>query len=138
MTYRILCAYDQSAGAERAFAFALEQTARFSGELHVLGVFEPAEESRGVKADAVAASARRQFGTSFEQLEERAAEVGVALSCMVRIGSPAVEILKRAAELGADSVVVGQRGKNSHDRRTLGSVSLRVAAHCPASVTIAP
>lgn len=133
---RILCAYDQSAGAEKAFAFALEQARRFAGELYVLGVFEPAEASRGVKPDALAETARRQFADAFVQLEAKAAAGGVPLTCTTALGSPAPEILKRAVELGADHVVVGQRGKNSHERSTLGAVSLRVVTQSPGSVTV--
>lgn len=82
-------------------------------------------------------TARRQFASSFEQLQAKADAAGVALSCTVSLGSPAAEILKKAAELGADHIIVGGRGKNSHERTLLGSVSLRVVAHSPTSVTVA-
>lgn len=137
MTYRVLCAYDQSAGADKAFAFALEQARRFAGELHILSVSEPPEASRGIKAEAVAETARRQFASSFEQLQGKADAAGVAMFCTVSVGSPAAEILKKAAALGADHIIVGQLGKNSHERTLLGSVSLRVVAHSPATVTVA-
>lgn len=137
MTYRVLCAYDQSAGADKAFAFALEQARRFAGELHILSVSEPSEASRGIKAEAVADTARRQFASSFEQLQAKADAAGVAMSCAVSVGSPAAEILKKAVELAADHIVVGQLGKNSHERTLLGSVSMRVVAHSPATVTVA-
>jgi nucleotide-binding universal stress UspA family protein len=137
VTYRILCAYDQSAGAEKAFAFALEQATRLQGELHVVSVFEPAEASRGTKSEALAETARRQFATSFEQFQARAVALGVTVSCAVVVGSPATEILKKASELAVDHIVVGQRGKNSHERTTLGSVSMRVMAHSAATTTVA-
>jgi nucleotide-binding universal stress UspA family protein len=136
MTYRVLCAYDQSAGAEKAFAFGLEQARRFAGELHIIGVFEPAEASRGTKAEALADTARRQFASSFEHFEKRAAAAAVPLFCSVSIGAPAAEIVRKATELAVDNIVLGQRGKNSHERSTLGSVSLRVVTHSAATVTI--
>lgn len=137
MTYRVLCAYDQSAGAEKAFAFALDQATRYAGELHIVSISEPSEASRGIKAETLAETARRQFASSFEQLRARADAAGVAMFCSVSMGSPAAEILKKASELAADHIVVGQVGKNSHERTLLGSVSLRVVAHSPATVTVA-
>jgi nucleotide-binding universal stress UspA family protein len=136
VTYRILCAYDQSAGAEKAFSFAIEQAKRVPGELHVLGVFEPAEASRGIKHEALAQTARQHFADSFEQLRAKAGAAGVVLACTVALGSPAAEILKKAVELGADHIVVGKRGKNSHERSMLGSVSQRIVAHAAVSVTV--
>lgn len=136
MTYRILCAYDQSAGSNKAFAFAMQLAALRSGELHVIGVFEPAEQSRGIRAEVLTEVAQRHFATSFQQLQARAAAVNAAVTCAVAVGSPAAEILKRAAELRADHVVVGQRGKNSHERTTVGSVSLRVVTQSAATVTV--
>ena len=37
MSYRILCGYDQSNGAEKAFEFAVQLAKKFEGELHVGG-----------------------------------------------------------------------------------------------------
>ena len=136
MSYRILCAYDQSAGAESAFEFALQLTLGFEGELHVLSVFEPAEASRGVKADALLQTARDQFGYALDQLRARAAAAGVTVTVSVAVGYPAQQILKRAEELKADHIVVGQRGKNSFGRTAMGSVSLRIVSHGAGTVTV--
>lgn len=136
MTYRILCGYDQSAGAEKAFDFALRLARRFDGELHVLAVFEPADASRGVKAETLQESALGQFSAGLERLRARAAEDGLELATSVAVGYPAQEILKRAEALHADHVVVGQRGKNSFERSALGSVSLRIVSHGAGTVTV--
>lgn len=136
MTYRILCGYDQSAGAEKAFDFALRLARRFDGELHVLAVFEPADASRGVKAETLQESALGQFSAGLERLRARAAEDGLELATSVTVGYPAQEILKRAEALHADHVVVGQRGKNSFERSALGSVSLRIVSHGAGTVTV--
>jgi nucleotide-binding universal stress UspA family protein len=136
MSYRILCAYDNSAGAERAFEHALEMARRFEGELHVVAVVEPAEASRGVKAEALLNAAYDQFREAFERLQARATAAGSCLAATVSIGSPATQILKRAEELRVDHLILGQRGKNSFERTTLGSVSLRVTAHSESTVTV--
>ena len=134
MTYRILCAYDQSSGAEKAFDFALDFAKRAQGELYVLAVFEPAEASRGVKNEALQQTARQQFSDAFESMRTKAAALGVAFEAAVTVGYPSQQIIKRAEELKADHIVVGQRGKGS--RTAVGSVSLRVVTHGIGTVTI--
>jgi nucleotide-binding universal stress UspA family protein len=134
--YRILCAYDHSAGAQKAFAFALDLALRYSGELHVLAVFEPAEASRGVKSEALAETARHQFSTAFDEVNAKAAAAGVQLTTAVGVGSPAQQIIRYSEEVRADHIVVGQRGKNSHERSIVGSVSLRVVTHGTGPATV--
>jgi nucleotide-binding universal stress UspA family protein len=134
MTYRVLCAYDESASAEKAFDFALDLTKRMRGALYVVAVFEPAEASRGVKAEALMQTARRQFSSAFERLRDKAAAQRVHLDLTVALGSPAQQILNRAEELKADHIVVGQKGKGS--RSSVGSVSLRVVTHGLGTVTV--
>jgi nucleotide-binding universal stress UspA family protein len=136
MTYRVLCAYDQSAGAEKAFAMAVEIAKRFQGELHVVSVFEPAEASRGVKSEALLETARAQFADAFEALRQKCAVAGVVVDTAVLVGAPAQQILRRAEELKADHVVVGQRGKNSFERSTVGSVSLRLVTQGSGVTTV--
>lgn len=136
VTYRILCGYDQSAGAEKAFEFAVRLAQRLEGELHMLAVFEPAEASRGVKAETLLETAQGQYGAGLERLRAKAAEAGLELTTAVAVGYPAQEILKRAEALHADHVVVGQRGKNSFERSAMGSVSLRIVSHGAGTVTV--
>lgn len=109
---------------------------RYEGHLFVLCVFEPAEASRGVKQEALAETARHQFGAAVEALSNAGTAAGVPIVATIAIGSPAQQILKHADELHADHVVLGQRGKNSHERSIVGSVSLRVATHSTATVTV--
>ncbi len=46
MNTRILCAYDGSAAAEKAFDFALTMASAFKSELRVLAVAQPPEPPR--------------------------------------------------------------------------------------------
>ncbi len=136
MTYRILCAYDESTGADKAFDFALQLAKRFDGELHVVAVFEPAEASRGVKAETLLETAQGQFGAGLDRLRAKAIEAGLELTAAVSVGYPARQILQKAEELLADHIVVGQRGKNAFERRAMGSVSLRIVSHGAGTVTV--
>jgi nucleotide-binding universal stress UspA family protein len=133
---KILCAYDLSPGAERAFDFAVNMARRLGGELCVVSVFEPAEASRGVKSEALAETARQQFGAAHDELHSKAAAVNVRLETAVVVGSPAQQIVKRAGELRAEHIVLGQRGRNSHERSSVGSVALRVVALGAGTVTV--
>jgi nucleotide-binding universal stress UspA family protein len=134
LTHRILCAYDQSSGAEKAFDFALELAALKQGELHIVAVFEPAEASRGVKSETLQQTARQHFSESLNILQTRAAARNVVLDATVALGNPSQQILKRGEELKADHIVVGHRGKGS--RTAVGSVSLRVVTHGVGTVSV--
>jgi nucleotide-binding universal stress UspA family protein len=61
----------------------------------------------------------------------------VAVSSVVRVGSPAAAIVARAAEGGHDLVVIGSRGHGLMCSLLLGSVSRAVAARSPVPVLIA-
>ena len=52
----------------------------------------------------------------------------VAVSSVVRVGSPAAEIVRRAVEGGHDLIVMGSRGHGSLGSLLLGSVSRAVVA----------
>jgi nucleotide-binding universal stress UspA family protein len=136
VTYRILCGYDQSSGAEKAYDFALKLAKSFGGELHVLGVHQPAEAARGVKDEALLESAREHFKASFELLKEIAAVAGVEVNLAVSVGYPAQQILKKAEQLGVAHIVVGQRGKNASGHSAMGSVSRRIVSHGEGTVTV--
>jgi hypothetical protein len=58
---------------------------------------------------------------------------------LVRIGDPATEIVRCAADLGDDLIVVGTHGRGAFGRRMLGSVARDVLARatCPI-LTISP
>ena len=136
MGYRILCGYDQSHGSEKAYEYAVQLAKRFEGELFVVAVFQPSDAARGVKSDALLESARERFGAGFAQLQAKAADAGVAVTLEVSVGYPAQQVLKKAEQLRADHIVVGQRGTNAFQRQTTGSVSLRIVSHGGASVTV--
>ena len=64
------------------------------------------------------------------------AESEVHFFVHARIGSPAEEILALAAEVSADSIIIGSHGRQGMERLLLGSVSERVVreARCPVTV----
>jgi nucleotide-binding universal stress UspA family protein len=64
----------------------------------------------------------------------------VPIDTMVRHGSPADEIVRCAADIGAGLIVMGSRGWGEMHAVLLGSVSERVlhSAHCPVLIARAP
>lgn len=82
--------------------------------------------------DEVTASAER---TAQDAVRRTVAELHtpIPVETVVRHGSPADEIVRRAAESGAGIIVMGSRGFGEMHAVLLGSVSERVlhTAHCP-------
>ncbi|MBI2302936.1 MAG: universal stress protein [Armatimonadetes bacterium] len=136
MLNRILCAYDGSAPAEKAFAFAVELAERFEAELLVLSVARPPEPPELVETAAVLDSARAFYAEQFERLRAQEAARTVRLRFDVAVGHPAEQIVHRAEAEGSDLIVVGHRGKSLLARWLLGSVSKRVLSYAPCAVLV--
>ncbi|MDX6225954.1 MAG: hypothetical protein QOJ92_1757 [Frankiales bacterium] len=62
---------------------------------------------------------------------------GVRITTEARAGDPAEVLISTAEEVGADLIVVGNRGMGGVARFLLGSVPNRVAHHAPCAVLIA-
>jgi nucleotide-binding universal stress UspA family protein len=136
MSYRILCAFDGSPAAERAFDHAVALAKAFTGELHVLAVAHPPEPPEDVETEALLESAQEHFNQQFEALRRRAAAAGIDAQFEVSVGHPAEQILYHADSLPADNIVLGHRGKNAFKRWLMGSVSQRVISYAHSTVTV--
>jgi len=126
------------AGVAVAQAFAL---AKMSGaKLHAVQAVAP--HVAGGFADSTAGQvgivdARQQLERSTQELIERAKSEGLALE-VHNPGSedPADALLNAAEAVGADLIVVGNKGMSGVKRFVLGSVPNKVAHHAPCSVLI--
>jgi nucleotide-binding universal stress UspA family protein len=128
---------DGSASAADAVQQAIELVKLTGGKLHIVSAYRPQqmrlsgseEFSRaldtGDVADAVLAD-----------LSSRARSAGVQVEIHGKAGSPADAICEVATEVGADLIVVGNKGMKGV-RRVLGSVPNSVAHQAPCSVLIA-
>ena len=131
---RILVAIDGSEGAGRALGTAIE-LARLSGSsLTALAVEGPLPVYAATigEVDEVKREKDTFFGRVAADAKRLAAEAGVELDVDVRPGQAAELIVRRAAELRVDLVVVGHKG-HFLQVYLLGSTADRVAhhAHCP-------
>ena len=136
MTYQVLCGYDGSKAAEKAFEFAVTLTKAFAGQLHVLAVAHPPEPPEDVETEALLESAEEHFKKEFDRLGAKASAVGVPTTFEVAAGHPAEQILYHADRLEANQIVLGHRGKNKFKRWLMGSVSQRVISYANSTVTV--
>ena len=142
---RLLCAVDFSAWSLRALEFARSLAKESGAPLTVLSVIEwPWEEPPPpVFAELPAAQAasladyRRYVETSamrrLSTLIDEAASSRVATEPRLSHGKPHVEILRTAADIGADLIVMGVHGRKPIDLMVFGSTTNQVVrqATCP-------
>jgi nucleotide-binding universal stress UspA family protein len=136
MNSKILCAYDGSQVAEKAFDYALALAVAFSADLSVLAVTQPPEPREDVETEALLESAQEHFEDDFAKLRKKAEAVRLSAKFEVAVGHPAEQILYHADSLGADHIVLGHRGKNAFQRWLMGSVSKRIISYAACSVTV--
>lgn len=134
---RILLATDGSRAAKRAAQRAVELANSTSSELHAVFV-----EEVPVMAETYAVPStdrpeteegRRLLDEQVKQLEEAGASVEEA---HLRTGRPAREIIELSEEIGADLIVLGNRGLTEMERLVLGSVSEAVVRYASRSVLV--
>ena len=118
----IVVGTDGSDTARQAVREATELAAAVGASIELVSVYEPG---------------RREDGEA--TVGEAAAEVeaaGVAVRTYAREGDAADAVLDVAEEIGADLIVVGNKGMTGAKRFLLGSVPNKVSHHAPCSVLI--
>jgi nucleotide-binding universal stress UspA family protein len=128
---------DGSASAADAVQQAIDLLKLTGGHLHIVSAYKPQQIKvsggddlarsldTGELADAVLAD-----------LASRARSASVEVTIHGKAGAPADAICEVAEEVGADLIVVGNKGMKGV-RRVLGSVPNSVAHQAPCSVLIA-
>lgn len=138
MGYLVLCAYDGSAAADRAFEFAVVLSRKFDGSIHTLAVAQPTDGMSGRDTKALFEAGMSHFQPKFEHLRLQGTAAGVNQSFELCIGYPPHQILHRAGELQVNHIVIGHQGKSAMQRWELGSVAQRVVMHASILVTVVP
>jgi nucleotide-binding universal stress UspA family protein len=140
---RILCPSDFSGASRRA----LQQAARLAQRhgstlvvLHVIASTLPAGSrfSPLTNPALLYPGIRERTRAALRRFVERAGEFALPVEVEVCEGAPAEEILKRAAALPADLLVIGSHGRGRAEKWVLGSVTERVLRRAPGAVMTVP
>ncbi len=134
---RILVATDFSDDARAALDAALELGAQLGAEVHLFHSYRMPVETfspYGVPLpDSVMPELRRAAGEQLAAELVRVRDAGLGGEIRLVEGPPAEGIAEAAAEIGADLVVMGTRGRTGLSHWVLGSVAERTVrlAPCP-------
>ena len=137
MFAKILHANDGSEAAFHAFGFALELAEQNGSELHLVCVEElPYLPDFIEEVDQMTQTAARRFECVLERARSLAQKQGLKLDTHLFAGHPVRDIVKLAADLKADLVVIGARGHSELYERMIGSRADRIIqlAQCPVLV----
>ncbi len=139
----ILFCTDFSQNADFAFEYAVDIAKRRPGSsLHLLHVIPEPEaqfwqtylyEVEGLDEKAQADMAQKIDTTYRSRLPE-----GIELYAATRIGKPDAEILKMAAEVNADLLIIGRQGSSTWGTLLFGNVTENIARHANCAVLIIP
>ncbi|CAI48119.1 UspA domain protein [Natronomonas pharaonis DSM 2160] len=121
---------------DQAVAIAADRGATLHG-ISVIdkGVFLTLDEHL---KDAVEEELTTEAQEAVDELSAAADDADLESEAVVRRGRPGEEIRAYADEVGADLIVMGTRGADSHERRMLGSVSQDVVTESTLPVLVIP
>jgi nucleotide-binding universal stress UspA family protein len=139
---RIVCPVDFSPISRRALDHAAVIARWYEAELVVLHVMPLMPTVFGFPSPVVAEAAEPATGEAMvRELADFVAgaeDVAGGTQTLVRTGSPTAEILRHAAETGADLIVLGTHGRTGFERLVLGSVTEKVLRKAPCPVLTVP
>ena len=132
----VLVGADDSPTARRAIEAAAEIVAMSGGTLHNLSAYEPKALSEGfLPSEFKNLNKEGEIDALLQVLSFITKSKGINPVLHAMTGDPADALIKKADELGADLVVVGNRGMKGV-RRVLGSVPNKVAHGVNCSVIV--
>jgi nucleotide-binding universal stress UspA family protein len=137
MFAKILHANDGSAPAFNALKLALTLAQQNQSELHMVSVMEVdylpefVEEIREETGRAA-----RRFRGILQRAQDMAEQSHIKLHTHLLTGHPVRDVVKLAADIGADLLVIGATGHSALYERMIGSRADRMVqlAHCPVLV----
>jgi nucleotide-binding universal stress UspA family protein len=139
----IVVGTDGSSTATQAVREAVDVAKALGARLELVSAYAPvsdqrlrAEQRRAATDAAAAVNPRRDTEALLSDAADIAREAAVEVNTHARQGDPSDAILDVAEELGADLVIVGNKGMTGAKRFMLGSVPNRVSHHAPCSVLI--
>lgn len=145
MFKNILLATDGSAASERAAQLAVDLASRHRSRLTALYVIDPypylgVGEASAVGFHAYMGHAYEHAAQAHSKIASLCEHAGAYVELQLRRGedvSAADNIIRTAAEEGADLIVVGSHGRTGLSRLMIGSVASKVVAASPVPVLVA-
>jgi len=140
MFKKMALALDGSRCAEEALKVAFDLAGSERAELAICSVVDPItiagtappSPAMEVAIDDMESFARKLVAHAVERARER----GIAASGETRCGAAAFEILKYAADVGADAIVMGTHGRTGLKHFLMGSVAETVLREAKVPVIV--
>jgi nucleotide-binding universal stress UspA family protein len=139
MFQHILVAIDGSKISSQALEAAIEEARVWKATVHAIYVVEtglfsslPMDSTWEIMYSMLENEGNRALATAREMAERS----GVKIETLMKQGHAGNEIVRAAADLGADLVIVGSHGKSEVDRLLLGSVSSFVVSNSGKTVMV--
>jgi nucleotide-binding universal stress UspA family protein len=140
---RIVVGTDGSDTAAQAVREAIDLAKIAGAQLTIVSAYEPVskrrlqDEQEGAPADvAHVIGPREDVNLVLNAAAAAAKQEGIEVQTRPIEGEPAEGILNVAEEIGADLIVVGNKGMTGARRFLLGSVPNNISHHAPCSVII--
>ncbi len=132
---RIFVPVDFTACSQKALTYALPFAKQFGAEIvlaHVVQPYIPVPDIPSANAAAILVRMRKSGWSELEKLRLSITD-DVKIKTMLRVGNPADEIVKAAAEISADLILLSTHGRTGHGRVFFESVAEHVTgfASCP-------
>jgi nucleotide-binding universal stress UspA family protein len=139
----IVVGTDGSDTASEAVRQAAELASALGATVEIVSAYEPVSQAR-LREEAKAApgdlqwmiNPREDVDATLEEAAEMIRGAGAEVRTHARQGDPADALLDVAEEIGADVIIVGNKGMTGAKRFLLGSVPNKVSHHAPCSVLI--
>lgn len=133
---KILVPYDGSGASEKALARACEFS-KGGSKVRVLYVIPRYQEMvEFIETDAIRRRLREEAEKIIARAAGEASRAAAAVETAIREGNPGDEILKMAADLGAELIAMGTSGWRGVNKALIGSTAERVISQsaCPVLV----
>jgi nucleotide-binding universal stress UspA family protein len=137
MSRKIGVGFDGSGGSRRALREAIRLAALEKADLHVISV-EELPRYAGTVGEVIEEqdTANEAIKKLHDEAKQIAAEHGVQVMSVVRVGHPAKGLVDYSNETGLDLLVLGHTGHSALWGSFLGTTADKVIRHTPCSVLV--
>ena len=132
----IVVGTDGSETATSAVKQAVELASSIKAKIELVSAYEPVGDQRLREERTEVPDDVSWMVNPREDVDATLREAGLDVETFAREGDPADAILDVAEELGADLIIVGNKGMTGAKRFLLGSVPNKISHHAPCSVLI--